>query len=218
MNNNYSIKDIISMLLAKLWLIILVTFCGAVVAFCISKFMIAPKYSSHITLYAQSYDVGVQIKPDGSISDSKQLVNTYREVMLDDETLEAVIKEIQTQEYVDKYNISIDLLKENFEFDDNNLSVSSLRKAISIQTVTDTSAMNINVTTKDAKLSAAICNALAKVSPEYIDEAIGIGKVTSIGEAKVYDKAVSPSSLKNAIIGAFVGFVVIVLGFAELAI
>ncbi len=214
MNNSYSIKDIISMLLSKIWLIILVTFLGGIVAFSISKFMISPKYSSHITMYVQSYKDISEDNNDGSISNSKQLVNTYREVMLDDAVMDALLIEVQKSSYVEKYGITLDLLRENYGVvagTTDTISTASLRKSISIKTVDDTSAMVVTVTTKNAKLSAAVCNALAEIAPEKVEEAIGIGTINKIAEAKIYENPVSPSVIKNSIIGAFAALVIVVL-------
>ena len=55
MNQSYSIKDIIRLLLSHIWLIIVITVLGAGAAFGISKFLLPLQYSSHITMYVQSY-------------------------------------------------------------------------------------------------------------------------------------------------------------------
>ncbi|MDE5917345.1 MAG: lipopolysaccharide biosynthesis, partial [Oscillospiraceae bacterium] len=79
MNNIYSIKNLIMLFLGKIWIIIAVTFCGGIAAFCVSRFILPLEYSSHISMYAQSY---TEVKGDSAqnyndISKSKQLINTY---------------------------------------------------------------------------------------------------------------------------------------------
>ncbi|MCM1508846.1 MAG: Wzz/FepE/Etk N-terminal domain-containing protein, partial [Ruminococcus flavefaciens] len=55
MDNTYSVKNLITLLLRKIWLIIAVTLCGGLAAFCVSKFVLPLEYSSHISMYVQSY-------------------------------------------------------------------------------------------------------------------------------------------------------------------
>ena len=87
MKNTYTIKDLISLLFAHIWLIIAVTLCGGIAAFGFSKLVLPLQYSSHITMYVQSY-TGISENNandiNNSISNSKQLVNTYMEVLKDD--------------------------------------------------------------------------------------------------------------------------------------
>lgn len=57
MNNKDEIdlKEIFLLLLSKLWLILIVAIVGGAAAFCYSKFCMPLKYSSHISMYVQSY-------------------------------------------------------------------------------------------------------------------------------------------------------------------
>lgn len=49
MKKPYSIEDIVSLLIRKLWLMILLTVIGGGIAFTFSKFVLPLQYSSHIT-------------------------------------------------------------------------------------------------------------------------------------------------------------------------
>ena len=158
-NNEISIADIVSLFLSKLWIIIFAAVIGGVVAFSYSKFVLPLKYSSHISMYVQSYTgISENANNYNNISNSKQLVNTYMEVLKDDAVMNAVGDELQ-ESFDDA------LLADNFGMKDGKISASSLRNSLSISTVTDTSALNVSATTKNAELSAAVCNALAKVAP-----------------------------------------------------
>ena len=55
MNKNYSVKDIFQLMLTHCWQIIIISVIGAVVGFSVSKFILPPKYSSHIEMFIQSY-------------------------------------------------------------------------------------------------------------------------------------------------------------------
>jgi len=92
MKNTYTIKDLIMLLWSHLMVIVVLTLCGGVAAFSLSKFVLPVKYSSHITMYVQSY-TGISENNGNdvnNISNSKQLVNTYMEVLKDDEVMNAV--------------------------------------------------------------------------------------------------------------------------------
>ena len=92
MKNTYTIKDLLSLLWNHLMLIIAITIIGGIAAFSFSKFVLPVKYSSHITMYVQSYTgISENAANDvNNISNSKQLVNTYMEVLKDDEVMNAV--------------------------------------------------------------------------------------------------------------------------------
>ena len=92
MKNTYTIKDLLTLLFSHLLLIIVVTIFGGAAAFSFSEFVLPVKYSSHITMYVQSY-TGISennANDVNNISNSKQLVNTYMEVLKDDEVMNAV--------------------------------------------------------------------------------------------------------------------------------
>ena len=110
MENSYSIKDIIGLLLSKLWILIFVTIIGGAAAFGISKFVLPLKYSSHITMYVQSYTgISENANAQNNISNSKQLVNTYMEVLKDDAVMNAV-GELLVEQFDDN------VLSENFSY------------------------------------------------------------------------------------------------------
>ena len=197
MNESYSIKDIISLLLSKLWLLIVVTIIGGAAAFCFSKFVLPLKYSSHISMYVQSYTgISENANLQNNISNSKQLVNTYMEVLKDDAVMNAVGERLMEQ--FDEYTLS-----NNFGLVDGKISPSSIRNCISITSVTDTSAITVVSITKNAEVSAAVCNDLKEVAPEYVEEAVGVGQINTIDIAKVYNTPVAPNMKKNAALGAF---------------
>ena len=89
--NEMDIKDILTLLLSKLWLIILIAVLGAAGGFCYTKFAMPLQYSSHISMYVQCYtNTGGVMSDYNNISNSKQLTNTYIEVLKDDAVMNAV--------------------------------------------------------------------------------------------------------------------------------
>lgn len=205
-NNTINIKDLIVLFLSKIWLIIALTLCGGILAFCFSKFVLPLEYSSHISMYVQSYtDISENVADSqNNISNSKQLINTYIEVLKDDAVMRAVADKLE-----DTYDEQT--LMQNFTFDNGNITPASLRNCINITSVTDTSALTVTTTTKNPEIAAAICNDLATVAQEYIQEAVGVGSISTIDTAKVYDTPVAPNIPKNTLMGLAAGFVLILL-------
>ncbi|PWJ14679.1 polysaccharide biosynthesis tyrosine autokinase [Ruminococcus flavefaciens] len=206
MNQSYSIKDIIRLLLSHIWLIIVITVLGAGAAFGISKFLLPLQYSSHITMYVQSYTgITENANSANNISNSKQLVNTYMEVLKDDAVMNAVAEKLSKQ-------FEENVLSQNFTINDSGkITPASIRSCLAISSVTDTSAVKVNATAKNAEVAAAICNDLTQVAPQYVEEAVGVGSINTIDTAKVYNTPVAPNIMKNTMIGAVAGFMLIVL-------
>ena len=207
MKNTYTIKDLLSLLWNHLMLIIAITIIGGIAAFSFSKFVLPVKYSSHITMYVQSYTgISENAANDvNNISNSKQLVNTYMEVLKDDEVMNAVSALL-----LEQYDEAD--LRRVFSFDEENkIDPASLRSCLTISSVTDTSAVTITATTVNPNLAADICNDITQVAPKYVEEAVGVGSINTIGKAKVYKKPVAPNNTKNGILGTAAAFLIVVM-------
>ena len=206
MNNSYTIKDLIQLFLSKIWLIIIVTLVGAAAGFGVSKLCIDKKYSSYITLYVQCY---TDIKDDSNQSDiskSKQLIGTYIELLGQDDY---VMNQI-SDDLVKKFDEAT--LKYCFSMKDNRINPSSLRASLSLTSVTDTSAIKAVATTKNAEVSAAILQSLKEHANADVATSIGVGSITSpIENVPVFASEVSPNLLKNTLLGAAAGFMLIIL-------
>ena len=197
-NDVIDLKAIFSLFLSKLWLIILMAVLGGVAAFSISKFLMPLKYSSYISMYVQSYTTFNE-NPEhnyNNINNSKQLINTYMEVLKDDAVLNAVAEKLKGQ-----FDSSV--LADNFTVVDGKVTPASIRSCISVSSVTDTSKLTFSAVTKNAEVSAAICNNIAEVAPDYLQEAVGVGQINTIGTAKVNYSPVAPNIKKNTVLGAF---------------
>ena len=209
MKNTYTIKDLINLLFSHIWLIIGVTIFGGIAAFGFSKLFLPLQYSSHITMYVQSY-TGITENNNAndinnSISNSKQLVNTYMEVLKDDAVINAV-GDLLLEQYEE------DDLRDVFEFtDEGKIKPEEIKDCLTISTVTDTSAVTVVVTTVHPRLAADICNDLTKVAPKYVEEAVGVGSINTIDKAKIYNTPVAPNYTKNAILGMAGAFLIIVM-------
>ncbi|MCM1507595.1 MAG: polysaccharide biosynthesis tyrosine autokinase [Ruminococcus flavefaciens] len=204
MEQGYSIKDLLFLFLHKIWWLILGAVLGATALFCYSNFYLPLEYSSHISMYIQSYKT---INTNNSsnlndISNSKQLINTYMEVLKDDAVMRAVGEKL-----IEQYGYGV--ITGNFKMEDGNIAPESLRNTISITSVEDTSALKVVVTTKNADISASICNIISEVSPDFIKDAVGVGAIRTIDTAKAYYTPVAPNVTKNTLIGFLGGFMLV---------
>ena len=206
MNESYSVRDIINLLLSRIWLILTVTILGAAAGYGISRLVLPLKYSSHISMYVQSYTgISENANNVNNISNSKQLVNTYIEVMKDDAVMKAVGDQLAEQ-------FDTDTLSRNFKLSaEGSVTPASLRSCLAISSVQDTSAVKVTATAKNAEVAAAICNDLTKVAPQYVEEAVGVGSINTIDTAKVYRTPVAPNVRKNTVLGGAAGFLCIVM-------
>ncbi len=204
----YTLKDLINLFLSKLFTIITVSLVFGVAAFCVAYWALPRMYSSHLSMYVQSYTAGIDVSDSelrGSVSTSKQLLNTYIEVLKDDAVMADVGEQLLK-------NFKEDGLKECFTMtEDGKVSASSLRSCIKITAVTDTTALTVSVTTRNAEVSAAVCNYLSRVAQKYLDKAVGVGSISYIANARIYETPVSPNIPKITLLGAAIGLILIML-------
>ena len=205
MNKNYTLKDLFNLIKSHLLYLIIAVIVGGACAFMYSKYRIPLMYSSHITMYVQSYYGYYGTDKNygqNDINSSKQLVNTYIEVIKDDAVMEALGERLFN-------HFDENVLKGSFSVYDGKISPSSLRSCISVSTVTDTSALKVVTMAKNPEVAAAICNELTAIVPEFVADAVGVGSINTIDTAKVYPSPVSPNNSKNAMMGAAAGFMLV---------
>lgn len=203
--NVINFKEIFSLIFRRLWIIILFAICGGITAFCISEFLIAPKYESHVNLYVQSDSPllvnGINVNSQSNnenksdVNNLKQLTNTYIEVLNDDYVMQEMGREL-----VERFGY--DIISKVFTVKDNNIPAEELRETIFIESVPDTLVLKLKVITKNPEVSVAICNYFSVYSNIYLQKAIGNGcKAQYMAWAKYNDEPVSPDKLKNTALG-----------------
>ena len=199
--NVINFKEIFSLIFRRLWLIILFAICGGIIAFCVSKYLIAPKYESHIKLYVQGdspmLSGGAASGDRNDVNNLKQLTNTDIEVLNDDLVMQEIGTNLVTR-------FGRDIISKVFTVtEDNNIPADQLRDTLTIESVPDTLVLKMQVITKDPEISVAICNYFALYSDIYLQKAIGNGcKAQYMSWAKYNGVPVSPDKLKNTALGA----------------
>ena len=209
--NVINFKEIFSLIFRRLWLIILFALCGGVIAFCVSKYIITPKYESHLNLYVQSSSSLVKnangtAEKSNDVNNLKQLTNTYIEVLNDD-----LVMQDMGSELVKRFGE--ERIKTAFTLDsENNIPADELRSTIFIESVPDTLVLKLKSVTKDPEVSVAICNYFAVYSNQYLQKAIGADSVAKyMTWAKYNDHPVSPNKIKNTALGIIAGILISLL-------
>ncbi|WP_050698571.1 YveK family protein [Anaeromassilibacillus senegalensis] len=161
---------------------------GLICAVLISMFVLPKKYTSSVSLYVNN---GQPILNNAlnvnDINASQKLVGTYIVILQDEHVIEQVAEQLSRP-----------------------VSAAKLAGMISMGAVNDTEVLSISANTEDPQLSAEICNVFADIAPEVLQRVVKAGSVEVLGEAKAATAPSSPSVVKNALIGALIGLVLMI--------
>lgn len=205
--NEYSIKDIINLVLKKIWFIIILTIVAGAAAFSCSKFIMPLSYESHTSMYVKSNTSSSDDKKSVNINDldaSKSLVTTYIAVLQDDAVMEELGKQLIEEYGIEKIS---KIFKMEYEANVPFLKPSVLRQAITMESVNSTEVLRITAITSDCEISAGICNKLADIAPDFLIRVVGAGSVEAIGSAKVNNNPVAPDVKKYTLFGVIAGLI-----------
>ena len=188
MNENDEIEidllELIRVILSKLWLVILVTALGVGIAAAATIFFMKPIYKSTSTMYVLTKSTSITSLAD--IQMGTQLTQDYMVVISSRPVLEKVID-----------NLGLDM---NYE---------GLKSCIEVSNPTNTRFLEITVTNNDAFLAKKIVDEVADVSAAKMAEVMETQAPNIMDYGTVPEAPSGPSLIKNSLIGAIVGFVLI---------
>lgn len=154
-------------------------FC-AVLAFCITYFLIAPQYTSTAKLYVlNAKDSAINLS---DLQLGNYLASDFKEVFDNHIVHERVIE-----------NLGLDY------------DVGKLSSMVSVNNPVDTRILYISVTSKSPKESMMIANEYAAVAREFIAAAMDMDQPNTFEDAVLPTKPTSPSKTRNTIIGFLAG-------------
>lgn len=208
MKNGYTLKSIFQLLVSKLWMIITMMIVGGGAMFCISKFMMPLKYQSYTSMYVKNSNEAI-ITDGVNLNDlnaSKSLLDTYIAVLQDDAVIEVIGEELLKNHTADDLDDIFSVDKE-----ENKISVDSIRNCLTMAAVNETEVLKVTAVTKDAEISAELCNIIADVAPDFLIRVVGAGSVEAIGEAKPDYNPVSPNVMKFTLLGILAGMLIAVI-------
>lgn len=191
MQDSLDLKALSKVLMKKIWLIALLTTIGFLVSLLVSKFLLAPQYTSSMLMYVNN-SVESENTQNININDinaAQKLVNTYIVIMKSHQVLEKVSESLD------------------------GVTVGELETALSLNSVNNTEIIRITATTNDPELSADICNTISVIAPSEIRRIVKASDVEIVDTATVPTTPSSPNVLLISILGALVclGFSIILI-------
>ena len=186
-NEVIDLTEILSAVRQHLLELIFVTLAAALVGFTASKFLMILKYdSSALMIVNTRQDVNANVTSD-QINSATKLVSTYSIIIKSDTVLQQVID-----------NLGL------------NLTYAKLNKRVTVAAVDDTQVMKITVQSDSPEWARQVCEQIITVAPDVIKEAVEAGSVKVISNPSLATEPVSPNIMKNTMLAAAVGFVLVI--------
>ena len=164
-------------------LVIIVILC-AVLAGVISKFFIAPKYTSSSTIFLTPSISESGVVDYTSQNSNEKLVNNVMALLVQDNILSEVAKQTGME------------------------SIEELRDQIEVSNDTNTTLVKVEATTLDPKLSKNIVNSMVNIFIDTMQENLNLKNIEIVDKAKLSYEPSGPNIKKNILIGAAAGFVI----------
>lgn len=181
--------------LDRAWIIAVISALCAAIMFAYTFFFVTPQYEASITFYVNNNAHGAGDSAlslsSGDLSTSRNLVDSYIVIMKTRESLNEVISHAGVSR-----------------------TYTELRKMISAAAINETEMFEVTVVSSDPNEAEQIANAIGATFPERISSIIDGTSAKIVETAEVPDEPVSPSYLKNTIMGFLLGFGLAVGGIA----
>ncbi|MDX8363750.1 YveK family protein [Cytobacillus sp. IB215665] len=162
-------KQILYIVIKKIWIVIFMMIVAIVISGLISFYVLTPTYKSSAQILVSPTNSQVQPFSSNDIRLSIELINTYSEIIKSPFILEQVVEELELSD-----------------------SISSLNKSITIQTESQSQVFSIEVTNEDNEMAAQITNTIVQVFKEDIYELMNVNNVTILAEAKTSSNPIKP--------------------------
>ena len=189
MERNFTVNEIITILLKRLWLIVTMALVGGIIAFSYSQYVLPKKYTAKVALYVYNEKAGQpnQALNTSDFALSAKLVNTYMVILKSDTVLDLVSTKIS--------RLGV------------NYTASELRGMISSNVVEETEVFEVAVSCINPEHSKIIADAIEQVAPSEIIRVVRAGAVETVDKATLPTKPSSPNISQNTIIEILVGLV-----------
>ena len=177
------LKKTISVLFAKIWLIVTVTAVSGVLFLITNLFFVTPMYTSQALLYVSN------------MSERKSSIVTTSDVTVSRELVDTFVVILNSRTVLDK-------VAEQSGLD---YSSTQIKNMISAQSVSSTEVFKISVTHSNPVEAQIIADTILKVAPGEIKRVMNAGAVSIIDYATLPLSPSSPNIPKNTILGALLG-------------
>ncbi len=190
MERNFTVNEIITILLKRLWLIITLALVGGIISFAYSQYVLPKQYTAKVALYVYNEKDGSGAQAAMNVNDlnlSARLVETYMVILKSDTVLDLVSSKIS--------RLGI------------NYKSNELRAMISSNVVEETEVFEVAVSCGNPEHAKIIADAIEQVAPDEIIRVVRAGAVETVDKASLPTKPSSPNTSQNTIIGILVGLV-----------
>lgn len=186
MIESISLQDIWN-LVKKTWIVIVsVTIVAALLSAIYTVAFVPKMYKSSVTMYVSNTEKSTTGNVNsGDLNASQLLANTSVQLLMKEPARVKICEELKVD-----------------------VTPAQLLQYVSIKQTEETELLTIYATTPDPELSADICNAYAKIAPEYLQGIIEAGSFKAVDEAKPATSSSYPSVQRNVIVGALLGAVI----------
>lgn len=175
------IKDILQLIIRRLWIIAAACILCAAVTFLISKYLITPLYKSTTSIYIINRQDGTRTTYS-DLQTGTQLTKDFMFMVTSRAVLEHVI--------------------EGLEID---MSLNELAALISVRNPDGTRILEISVVHKDRYFAKKLADMIAKVSSEQLVNIMEMEKINIVEEGNLPSYPTSPNIARNVLVGAFAG-------------
>ncbi len=183
--NEIDLQKLLIAVLERLKFIVIITVAFGIIFGAVSIFLISDVYQTQVSLYVNNNKDAVSQNLDaGDISAATMLVSTYVHLINSNAVLEDVVE-------------SIDL-----DYD-----VEDIAKMINVSAIEDTQMLMLSVSNTDPDHAYIIANAIADKAPPKITEIMDGSTVKVVDYAVKPERPIYPNTLKNIVLGLFLGFV-----------
>lgn len=175
---------IVTALWKKAFVIILCGLIAGVLAYMVASYLVEPVYTASVSIYLNNiteHEDAANIEYT-DITAANLLVNTFIALLGD----EAVLQEATD-------NLGGDI------------NVSQLAGSVSVNSIDNTSLLEITAQAQSSQLAAELCSAVADIAPDVLETIVKGGSVTQLGEVRISFDSKSSDVLKNSTIGAMLG-------------
>ncbi len=184
MNENLSVMNIINILIKKWHILVIAAIIGCISAFIFTELFMQPIYSSGATLYVNVRNKKAEEITNADILASKELVNTYAEILRSRNFLEKVSRDL-----------------------DYKYTSSQIKGMLSLKAVNATEVLAVNVRGYDKNDVYKIAQRMVVYAADELKNVIGTGSVTILENPLAPQSPVSPNLVQNMFIGILVGLI-----------
>lgn len=176
------LRQLFTVILGKLWLILLTGFAVAVVAFLVTKLFMTPIYESSTKIYVLNKTSEATNVTSADLQAGTQLTKDYQQLILSRTVLEKVIRE------------------KNLD-----MTADQMKGKIVVSAPVDTRVLEIIVSDSDPKVAQEIANSVREVASDHIQKVMNTQAVNTVDEASLAKNPSRPSTMKNTLIGGMLG-------------